>query len=75
MEMIYADSKTRFQIQNLLYKNGIRKQYRNYPNLGFIGKTYTGDVGPTMKTFDWKPYDFESTVIDTAKSVQEAMNK
>ena len=43
--------------------------------LGFIGKTYTGDVGPTMKTFDWKPYDFESTVIDTAKSVQEAMKK
>jgi dihydroflavonol-4-reductase len=41
--------------------------------LGFIGKTYTGDVGPTMKTFDWKPIPLEKTVLDTAKSVEEAM--
>ena len=42
--------------------------------LGFIGKTYTGDVGPTMKTFDWKPIPLEKTVLDTAESVKQVMN-
>ena len=41
---------------------------------GFIGKTYTADVSPAMKTFDWKPYDFKSTVLDTAKSVQQVID-
>ena len=33
------------EIQNILYKNGIRKQYRNYPSLGFKDweKAYFGD--------------------------------
>ncbi len=37
--------------------------------LPFIGNTYNGDVGETMKTFNWKPIPFEKTVLDTAKSV------
>ena len=41
----------------------------------FIGKTYSGDVSSTMETFNWKPISFEKTVIDTAKSVDEAMKK
>lgn len=41
----------------------------------FIGKTYSGDVTSTMETFNWKPISFEKTVIDTAKSVEEAMKK
>ena len=40
---------------------------------GFIGKTYDADVSPAMKTFNWKPYAFETTVLDTAKSVKESM--
>ena len=33
------------EIQDILYENGIRKQYRNYPNLGFKDweKAYFGD--------------------------------
>lgn len=41
----------------------------------FIGKTYNGDVSLTMKTFDWNPIPFKKTVLDTAKSVDEAMKK
>ena len=41
----------------------------------FIGKTYSGDVSSTMETFNWKPISFEKTIIDTAKSVDEAMKK
>ena len=41
----------------------------------FIGKTYSGDVTSTMETFNWKPISFEKTVIDTAKSVEEALKK
>lgn len=40
---------------------------------GFIGKTYDADVSPAMKTFNWKPYAFEETVLDTAISVKESM--
>ena len=40
---------------------------------GFIGKTYDADVSPAMKTFNWKPYAFETTVLDTAISVKESM--
>ena len=43
--------------------------------IGFIGKTYSGDVSPTMKTFNWKPFALEATVLDTAKSVQEVLNR
>lgn len=41
----------------------------------FIGNTYNGDVSETMKTFNWKPIPLEKTVLDTAKSVEEAMKK
>ena len=36
----------------------------------FIGKTYNGDISSTMETFDWKPRNFEETVLDTAKSIE-----
>ena len=42
--------------------------------LGVIGKTYNADVTSTMKTFEWNPIDIKKTVLDTAKSVKEAMN-
>lgn len=41
----------------------------------FIGKTYSGDISLTMKTFDWKPIPFEKIVLDTAKSIESYLNK
>lgn len=41
--------------------------------LPYIGNTFNGDVRDTMRTFNWKPTDFKKTVLDTAKSVEEAM--
>ena len=41
--------------------------------LPFIGNTIEADISDTMNTFNWKPIPFEKTVIDTAKSVEEAM--
>ena len=43
--------------------------------LPYIGNTFNGDMQETMKTFNWKPTDFKKTVLDTAKSVEEAMTK
>ena len=42
--------------------------------LPYIGNTFNGDVSETMKTFNWKPIALKKTVLDTAKSVEEAMN-
>jgi dihydroflavonol-4-reductase len=39
----------------------------------FIGHKFNADVTETMKTFNWKPIPIEKTVLDTAKSVAEAM--
>jgi dihydroflavonol-4-reductase len=41
--------------------------------LPYIGNTFNGDVQETMKTFNWKPIAFKKTVLDTGKSVEEAM--
>ena len=43
--------------------------------LPYIGNTFNGDVNQTMKTFNWKPIPFEKTVLNTAKSVEAAMQK
>ena len=43
--------------------------------LPFIGNTIEADVSSTMKTFNWKPISFEKTVVDTAKSVEQAIKK
>jgi dihydroflavonol-4-reductase len=43
--------------------------------LPYIGNRFNGDVSDTMKTFNWKPIEFKKTVLDTAKSVEEAMHK
>jgi dihydroflavonol-4-reductase len=41
--------------------------------LPFVGNTIAADVSETMLTFNWKPIAFEKTVLDTAKSVEEAI--
>jgi dihydroflavonol-4-reductase len=43
--------------------------------LPFVGNTIEADVSYTMKTFSWKPMPFEKTVLDTAKSVEQAIKK
>ena len=43
--------------------------------LPFVGNTIEADVSNTMKTFNWKPIPFKNTVLDTAKSVEQAINK
>ena len=43
--------------------------------LPYIGNTFNGDVSETIKTFNWKPIAFKTTVLDTAKSVKEAIKK
>jgi dihydroflavonol-4-reductase len=41
--------------------------------LPFVGNTIEADVSNTMKTFSWKPIPFETTVLDTARSVEQAI--
>ena len=41
----------------------------------FIGNQFIGDVTNTMEVFNWKPIPLRKTVLDTAKSVEEIMNK
>jgi dihydroflavonol-4-reductase len=43
--------------------------------LPFVGNTIEADISNTKKTFNWTPINFENTVIDTAKSVKQAINK
>ena len=43
--------------------------------LPFIGNTFNGDISETMKTFHWKSIPLEKTVLETAKSVADAMKK
>ena len=43
--------------------------------LPFVGNTIEADVSNTMKTFSWKPMPFEKTVLDAAKSVEQAIKK
>jgi len=43
--------------------------------LPFVGNTIEADVSNTMKTFSWKPIPFEKTVLETAKSVKQAIEK
>jgi dihydroflavonol-4-reductase len=43
--------------------------------LPFVGNTIEADVSYTMKTFSWKPISFEKTVLDTSKSVEQAIKK
>jgi dihydroflavonol-4-reductase len=43
--------------------------------LPYIGNTFNGDVSDTMKTFNWKPIAFKKTVLDTAKSIEAAMQQ
>ena len=43
--------------------------------LPFVGNTIEADINDTMRTFNWKPIPFEKTVLDTAHSVQEILDK
>jgi len=49
------------EIQNILYENGIRKQYRNYPSLGFKDweRAYFGDSYERLQEIK-KAYDPEN---------------
>ncbi len=42
--------------------------------LPYVGKTYSGDISDTIKTFNWKPIAFEKMVLDTAKSIENVLN-
>jgi dihydroflavonol-4-reductase len=43
--------------------------------LPFVGNTVEADISDTVNTFNWTPMPFEKTVLDTAKSVENAMAK
>jgi dihydroflavonol-4-reductase len=43
--------------------------------LPFVDAEISADISPTKQVFNWKPLPFEKTVLDTAKSVEEAMKK
>ena len=43
--------------------------------LPFVGNTYNGDNTPAKTTFDWTPRPLESTVLDTAESVEKVLAK
>jgi dihydroflavonol-4-reductase len=43
--------------------------------LPFVGNTIESDISNTKNTFNWKPIPFEKTVLDTAMSVEQAINK
>jgi len=43
--------------------------------LPFVGNIIDADITNTMNTFNWTPIPFEKTVLDTAKSVEKAINK
>ncbi|MEI6412023.1 MAG: hypothetical protein WCR52_21710 [Bacteroidota bacterium] len=43
--------------------------------LPFVGNTIEADISDTMRTFNWKPMPFEKTVLDAAKSVEQAIHK
>jgi dihydroflavonol-4-reductase len=42
--------------------------------LPFVGNTIEADVLQTKTTFNWKPINFEKTVLDTAKSVKASLS-
>ena len=58
------------EIQNILYQNGIRKQYRNYPNLSFNDweKAYFGDGYEKLQEIK-KAYDPEN-LFDQKQTVR-----
>ena len=39
------------------------------------GNAFNGDISATMDTFNWKPLPLEKTVLDTARSVEEALQQ
>tara|TARA_B100000795_G_scaffold225955_2_gene181824 strand:- start:778 stop:1794 length:1017 start_codon:yes stop_codon:yes gene_type:complete len=68
------------KVSTKLAPNFLLKFMANFNNdlkgmLPFIGNTFNADVTETMKTFNWTPMAFEKTVLDTAKSIEEAINK
>lgn len=68
------------KVSTKLAPNLLLKFMANFNNdlkglLPYIGNTFNGDIRETMSVFKWKPIDFKKTVLDTAKSVEEAMQK
>jgi dihydroflavonol-4-reductase len=43
--------------------------------LPFVDVEVSADISETKQVFSWKPIPFEKTILETAKSVEEAMKK
>jgi dihydroflavonol-4-reductase len=43
--------------------------------LPFVDVEVSADISKTKQVFSWKPIQFEKTILETAKSVEEAMKK
>lgn len=43
--------------------------------LPYAGKKYEADISKTKKVFNWEPVAFDTMIVDTAKSVEQVMNK
>jgi dihydroflavonol-4-reductase len=43
--------------------------------LPFVDVEVSADISKTKQVFSWKPIPFEKTILETAKSVEEAMKK
>tara|TARA_B110000037_G_scaffold196172_1_gene233163 strand:- start:1593 stop:2597 length:1005 start_codon:yes stop_codon:yes gene_type:complete len=43
--------------------------------LPFVDVAVSADISQTKQIFNWKPIPFEKTILETAKSVEEAMKK
>ena len=62
------------EIQNILYRNGIRKQYRNYPNLGFQDweRAYYGEYYEKLQAIK-QEYDPED-LFSHAQTIRNTSN-
>jgi dihydroflavonol-4-reductase len=66
------------QVSTQLAPNFLLKFMANFNRdlkglLPFIGNVFNGNVQDTKSTFGWNPINLEKTVLDTAKSVDEAL--
>lgn len=68
------------QVSTQLAPNFLLKFMANFNRdlkglLPFIGNVFNGNVQETKSVFGWNPINLEKTVLDTAKSVEEALQK
>ena len=68
------------KVSTMLAPNSLVKLMANFNDemkgmLPFVANTIEADISDTMGTFNWKPIAFEKTVLDTARSVEEARKR